>query len=194
MSSFEFLPVFISVIIGLGMANMLTGAVRLLHHRQDIRYSLTHAAWTLFVFFMMVVYWWTVVFGWKDWEHWNILLFLFLLIYAITLYLWSAILYPGDVPEAWDLQQHFIGMRRWFFSVELVWIACELTDTYLKEHFDDFSTPYYLLIGSWTAAALLGWVSANRRAQMFIALYHLVTLLLWIVYQFRDLEWTRTGG
>ena len=117
MDVFEFILIPTSIIIGLGMANMLTGAVRLLHHRQDIRYSLTHAAWTLFVFFMMVVYWWTVVFGWKDWEHWNILLFLFLLIYAITLYLWSAILYPGDVPEAWDLQQHFIGMRRWFFSV-----------------------------------------------------------------------------
>jgi hypothetical protein len=192
MSSFEFLTVLLSVILGLGMANMLTGAVQLLHHRRTMRYSVAHAAWTLFVFLLMVVYWWTVVFGWKNQEDWNVLLFLFLLLYGIALYLLSAILYPSAIPASWNMEEHFIGLRRWFFSVELVWIAFELTDTYLKDHFDDFSLPYDLLMASWTAAAILGWVSANRRTQMLIASYHCITLLIWMVYQFHDLEWTRT--
>jgi hypothetical protein len=193
MSSFEFLSVFISVIVGLGMANMLTGAVQLLHRRHTIHFSVAHMAWTLFVFFMMVVYWWTVVFGWKDWEDWNVLLFLFLLLYAITLFLLSAILYPADIPESWDTLQHFIDIRRWFFAVEILWILCELTDTHLKDHFDDFALPYFLMIGSWFAAAVWGWVSSNRRIHTFIAVYHLVTVVFWIAYQFRDLEWTQAA-
>ncbi len=195
MSSFEFLSVFISVIVGLGMANMLTGSVRLLHCRKTIKFSAAHFAWTLFVFFMMIVYWWTVVFGWKDWQDWNVLLFVFLLFYGITLFLLSAILYPGDIPEDWDLHSHFVEIRRWFFTIEFLWILLELTDTYLKDHFDDFSIPYFLLIGSWTLLAIWGWITRSRPAHVFIANYHLFTLLLWIMYQFRSLEWTRaTAG
>lgn len=192
MSSFEFLSVFMSVFVGLGMANMLTGLVRLLHRRNTTHFSVAHLAWTLYVFFMMVVYWWTVVFGYRDWQDWNVLLFLFLLLYATTLFLLSAILYPKDIPEVWDVNQHFMDIRRWFFSVELLWIVCELTDTHLKDHFDDFSVPYLLLIGTWSTAAVWGWISSNRRTQTFIALYHLITIVAWMVYQFRELEWTQT--
>jgi len=189
MSSFEFLSVFISVIVGLGMANMLTGVVRLIHGRATTQFSITHFAWTLFVFFMMVIYWWTVVFGWRDWEDWNLILFVFLLSYGIALFLMSAILYPVDPPENWDLFEHFVEIRRWFYGVELTWISLELTDTGLKGHFDDFSTPYVALLASWVLAIVWGWFSPNRRVQNTIALYHLVTLLIWLFYQFRDLEW-----
>jgi hypothetical protein len=191
MSSFEFLSVFISVIVGLGMANMLTGSVRLLHRRATTRFSVAHMAWTLFVFFMMVVYWWTVVFGWREWENWSLPLFLFLLCYGISLFLLSAILYPGETPEEWDVFEHFIGMRKWFFGVELTWIALELTDTYLKDHFDDFSVPYVALMASWVVAIVWGFISTDRKVHNGIALYHLVTLLAWLFYQFRDLEWTQ---
>jgi uncharacterized membrane protein YbjE (DUF340 family) len=44
-------------------------------------------------------------------------------------------------------------------------------------------------LGSWLALAVLGWISANQRTQKFIAGYTLISLLLWVGYQLRDLEW-----
>ena len=194
MSSFEFLSVLISVVVGLGMANMLKGIGEMLHKRHTIRFSVMHLVWTIFVFVMMIIYWWTVVFGWKDWQNWNILLFMFVLIYGVILFLLCAILYPGEIPESWDPYAHFIDLRRWFFGIMLVWVAFELTDTWLKEHFDDFGVPYLLLIGFFSTGAVIGYFSAKRRVQNILANFYLAVLLSWLIYQLRDLEWSATLG
>jgi len=190
MSSFEFLSVLLSVVVGLGMANMLTGVGRLLHMRRSIRFSVAHLMWSLFVFVMMVVFWWTVVFGYRDWEDWNILLFVFILMYGMFLFLLSAILYPTEIPQSWDLFEHFIDMRRWFFGVYILWLLSEFTDSYLKDHLGDFALPYALLVGSWCITVLWGWISTNRKIHTFIATYQLISLLIWIGYQLEDLEWS----
>ena len=189
MSSFEFLSVLISVVVGLGMANMLTGVGRLLHKHRTISFSLVHLAWSVFVFFMMVVYWWTVVFGWRDWENWNLLLFLFILTYGVLLFLLSAILYPSEIPESWDLFAHFIDMRHWFFGIYLLWLLAELSDTYFKDHFDDFAWPYLLLTGTWLVCAIVGIRSTNRTTHTVIAILPVLSLCAWVGYQLGDLNW-----
>jgi len=189
MSSFEFLSVLISVVVGLGMANMFAGIGQMLHRHRTVRFSITHAAWSVFVFLMMVVFWWTVVYGWKDWENWNILLFLFILSYGFLLFLLSAILYPREIPDSWDTLAHFLDMRRWFFSVLFLWLVVELIDTYLKNHFDDFSFPYFFMLGSWLVCWLWGWTSRDRTSHKLIALWQSISIISWIVYQFRDLDW-----
>lgn len=189
LSSFEFLSVFISVVVGLGVAHLLIGIGRLIHSSADARLSIAHLLWTAFVFLFMVVYWWTVVFGYKEWQSWNIVLFLFVLMYGVFLFLLAVVLYPPDLPKPWDMQAHFIATRRWFFGIFILLVLTELTDTGLKNHFLQFSQPYILLTGSWLLLAVLGWFSTNQRTQNLIAGYQLVTLVAWVSYQLRDLEW-----
>lgn len=189
MSSFEFLTVLLSVVVGLAMANLFRGIGQLLHVRRSIQFSVAHLAWSLWVFLVMVIFWWTVVFGWKDWPDWNILLFLFLLTYGLLLFLLSAMLYPSAIPESWDMFAHFVDMRRWFFGVYLCWISAELTDTGLKDHFASFALPYALLMITWAATAAWAWITTDRRTHTTIAVFQVVSLVAWIVYQLRDLEW-----
>ena len=193
LNAFEFLSVLISVVVGLGIAHLLTGIGRLLHRRGEIRLSGIHLAWTLWVFLFMVIYWWTAVYGYQEWQHWNIVLFLFILAYGVLLFLLCVILYPADVPESWDMHEHFMSMRRWFFGIFVLTIIMEFGDTYLKDHFDDLGPLYVLLVGSWIALAVLGWISTNRRTQSFIVAYHLVTLLAWVGYRLQDLEWSNAA-
>jgi len=189
-NTFEFLSVLLSVVVGLGIANLLNGLGQVLHKHRGMRLSVAHLAWTAFVFFFMVIYWWTVVYGWKDWQHWNILLFLFLLLYGVQLFLLSVILYPRELSTTRDFDDSFIAMRRWFFGMLLFLIVTEIGDSYMKSHLDDFALPYMLLLGSWVAGSIVGWRSENRRVQASIAVYALVTLLCWVGYQLRDLEWS----
>jgi hypothetical protein len=189
LTSFEFLSVLISVVVGLGVAHLLTGIGQLIHRSETARLSAAHLIWTFWVFLFLVVYWWTVVFGYQDWQNWNIVVFLFVLMYGVLIFLMAVILFPPNLPEPWDLRAHFIGKRRWFFGIFALLVLTELTDTGLKNHFDEFSIPYFILMGSWILLAILGWFTSGHRTQGLIAGYCLISLLSWVGYQLRDLEW-----
>ncbi len=136
----------------------------------------------------MVIYWWTVVFGWRDWQNWNLLLFMFVLTYGILLFLLAVILYPTDVPRSWDPHRSFIDMRRWFFGIFVVLVFVEAFDSYQKNHLDEFSTLYFFLLGLWLAGGILGWISENRRIHNAIAVSVLASQVAWVGYQLRNLE------
>lgn len=190
MSSFEFLSVLISVVVGLGFANILTGLGRILHRHREIRVSVAFVAWTLFLSLYMVIYWWTIVFGWQTWQNWNLLVFLFVLTYGVLLFLLSVILFPTDMPASWDPHSHFIDMRKWFFGIFIALIFIEFLDSFFKSHLDDFSVPYFLLIGLWLAGGVAGWISENRRTQAVVAVSVYLSQVIWVVYQLRDLDWS----
>ena len=190
MSSFEFLSVLISVVVGLGFANILTGLGRILHRHREIRVSVAFVAWTLFLSLYMVIYWWTIVFGWQTWQNWNLLVFLFVLTYGVLLFLLSVILFPTDMPASWDPHSHFIDMRKWFFGIFIALIFIEFLDSFFKSHLDDFSVPYFLLIGLWLAGGVAGWISANRRTQAVVSVSVYLSQVIWVVYQLRDLDWS----
>ena len=191
MSSFEFLSVLISVVVGLGIANILNGVGRLIHRSGEVKVAVTFVAWTLFLFHYMIVYWWTVVFGWQDWQNWNLLVFVFVLIYGVLLFLLSVILFPHDMPADWDPHTYFIRMRRWFFGVFIALVVVEFTDSTLKNHLDAFSTTYLFLMGFWLSGGIAGWISENRRVHAAYAVLILLTQVSWVAYQLRDLEWSR---
>ena len=190
MSSFEFLSVLISVVVGLAIANMLNGMGRLIYRFNELKMSVSFVAWSVFLFLYLVIYWWTVVFGWREWPDWNLLIFLFVLIYGVLLFLLSVILFPTDLPESWDPGDHLIRMRRWFFGVFAVLIAVETMDSWLKDHLAHFSLPYLTMLMIWVIAAVAGWSSRNRRVHALCAVLVLVAQVAWIAYQLADLEWS----
>ena len=190
MSSFEFLSVLISVVVGLGIANILSGVGRMIHRHTEVRLSIAYVAWALYVFHYLVIYWWTVVFGWQEWQNWNLVIFAFILTYGVILFLLSVILFPTDLPTSWDFGKRFLEMRRWFFGIFGVLIIVEVMDTVLKDHLGTFSVWYQLQMATWAVCAIIGWISTNRRVHATIALVALVSQVSWVIYQLRDLEWS----
>ena len=190
MSSFEFLSVLISVVVGLAIANMLNGIGRLIYRFKELKMSVSFIAWALFLFLYLVIYWWTVVFGWQEWASWNLLVFLFVLIYGVLLFLLSVILFPSELPESWDPGDHLISMRRWFFGVFGVLIIVETMDSWLKDHLEHFSLPYFAMLSIWLVAAVVGWSSRNRTVHAASAVLVVTAQVAWAAYQLADLEWS----
>jgi hypothetical protein len=129
------------------------------------------------------------VFGWQEWQNWNLLIFLFVLIYGVVLFLLSVVLFPAELPAFWDPGEHLIEMRRWFFSIFAVLIVVEVMDSWLKDHLVQFSIPYFALITTWSIAAVVGWSSRNRTVHAFFAVTALIAQVTWAAYQLADLEW-----
>ena len=136
MDQFEYVMVLVSIIIGLGIAHILIGVggiIDRLSSREDrLELSIAHAFWLAFCFMWMVLFWW--------WEYrfssrvsdWTMGLYLFLVLYAVSLFLMSVLL----VPRSWDgvmsLQDYFLRRRVWFYSL-LIWtIVLDQFDSYLK--------------------------------------------------------------
>jgi len=139
MDQFEYVMVLVSIIIGLGIAHILLGIggiIDRLSRKEDrLELSLAHAAWLAFCFLWLVMFWW--------WEYrfstrvsdWTMGLYLFLVCYAVTLFLLQAVL----VPRTWDgvtsLKEYFLERRAWFYSLLGFVTILDMIDSYLKGGF-----------------------------------------------------------
>jgi hypothetical protein len=133
---FEYVMVLVSIIIGLGIAHILLGVAGLIDrvagHGEVLKLSIAHAFWLAFCFEWMVVFWW--------WEYrfstrvadWTIGLYLFLVGYAVTLFLMGAILVPRSWNGVTQLREYFLARRAWFYCLVISIVVFDLTDSYLK--------------------------------------------------------------
>lgn len=140
MDQFEYVMVLVSIIVGLGIAHILLGIGGIIDRQSRkegrLELSLAHAAWLGFCFAWLVMFWW--------WEYrfstrvadWTMGLYLFLICYAVTLFLLQAVL----VPRTWDgvtsLKEYFLERRVWFYSFLLFITILDQFDSYLKGGFE----------------------------------------------------------
>ena len=67
MSDFEFLSILVSIVIGLALTRLLGGLGHAYHFRRISKMDAVHVAWTITVFFAVVLNWWVFLL-WRDFE------------------------------------------------------------------------------------------------------------------------------
>jgi hypothetical protein len=105
MGLFEFLMVLVSVVIGLGITEILTGWANLLRARERVRFYWIHVGFQFGVFFALLQQWW---------EFWDLaqlgeisfVAVLTVLAPPIVLYLIAHLLFPLS-PENVDLEEYY---------------------------------------------------------------------------------------
>ena len=147
---FQHVMVLTSIIIGLGITNVLlgvSGAIeRYTEGDRPLQLSWASAFWLAQVFLWMILFWWwefRLVDILKHWTLWNYFL---IICYAVVLFLLAALLIPKDWDEVDNLNAYFLSKRRWFYSVYLLGVVIDVMDSYTK--------------GGWTyilGQGVLGW-------------------------------------
>lgn len=125
MTAFEYVSVFISVILGLGITQALTGIADLIHQSKRVKVYWPHLIWIVLVIIMHVQEWW-VTFDLRELSTWRLPTFLFVMLYPITLFILARLLFPlGMQDEVIDLKVfYFENYRRIFlFSAFLPLLA-----------------------------------------------------------------------
>ena len=131
MHPFEYLTVFVSVVIGLAVVHLLSGVSLILDAREDERLDWVHGTWTANVFVTTVVVWW-FNFSLVGVVEWTLPYFVNLVAYAVVLYLMAALLYPVRGAEVIDFRAHFERNRPRFFLVCLAFQAVDFFDVVLE--------------------------------------------------------------
>lgn len=169
MGIFEYLGVLISVIMGLGITHLATGATKLIQQRDEVRPYLPHALWTINILVFILLIWWGM-FWWSGHETWYAYEYLFITLYAIVLFFLASMLYPWDMGKDIDIRVFFFKNRLWFFgTLGLAW-CIDIPETLVKASADLRPVPqeYFLFIGLQLAIAATGLITRK----------HIVHLLL----------------
>lgn len=105
MGLFEFLMVLVSVVIGLGLTEILNGAAGLLRARESVRFHWFHVLFQLGVFFALLQQWWEF-WDMEGMGHISYFAVLTLLGPPVFLFLIANLLYPAN-PENVDLEEYY---------------------------------------------------------------------------------------
>jgi hypothetical protein len=114
---FNYLAVLISIILGLGITQLLSGVGRLLQSRGRVVLYWPTLVWVGVLLVLHVQTWWAM-FGLRAVPTWTFLVFVLVLLQPIVLYLLSALALPDASSEtAGNLRDHYYFHTRWFFGL-----------------------------------------------------------------------------
>jgi hypothetical protein len=188
MKQFEFLSVFVSIIIALGISNILSSAMRLIRRRGRVRMHTTTLVWMATLFLLQVLAWW-LAFQRRELTNWTFFRFLLYLLMPILVSVPGYLLVPEielELEPNYDLEKEFNHNRRWFFAMlSAVGIIGFVESIVSSGTFGlGLSNAFPLVMA---ALCVWGLGTRARLAQLVIALTFLVTLLGYIGLVFSQL-------
>ena len=123
MSIFEFLMVLVSIIIGLGISEVLRGIARHIRNRDSVSVYWVHSVVVILVFVALLQQWWEI-WGLQSHSDWSFLGLLMMLTGPTGLFLIAYLLFPQPVKGA-NFREYYYGPMRpvWWIAVLTVTLA-----------------------------------------------------------------------
>jgi hypothetical protein len=188
MGTFEYVMALVSIVVGLALTHVLSAlgtAVHRLRHGPPIRLDAVYLLWVGFVIAWLLSFWW-----WEFKFHeldikWTYGLYLFVILYAIVLFLMAVILVPKDMEGVDDSYAYFMGGRRWFFGALILANSVDVVDSLLKGASWALRPSYLAQVAVFMVASVICMISGRRSVQLAIAI---MMLTLQVAYTWEELD------
>lgn len=173
------------MVIGLGMTRLLTGVARILQHPGQVPIYPVHLAWVGLIMLTLVHFWWWQ-FGLYQITDWTFEKYLFVITYAVLLFLLCAFLFPDSMADYSGYEDFFLARRRSFFSLLAVTYLFDVVDTLIKgeAHFARFGTEYLVRTPILVALCVVAALTRNHRLHVVIVVSILAYQVSWILRLF----------
>lgn len=109
LSPFEYVVVLTSIILGMGITQLITGFAGIVLRWNDVKLYWPHIVLIVLIFVIHIQDWWAT-YALRNNMSWNLPMFLFIILYPVTLYILARILFPlrwSPVP---------VDLRKFFFD------------------------------------------------------------------------------
>lgn len=173
MAPFDYLSVLISIVLGLGITQLLSGFGRWLEQRASFRAYGPAVAWALFLLLVHIQSWWAM-FGLRYWQDWSFLQFLMVLLQPIVLYLLAKLIFPTSGSRL-SLRENFYLQRPWFFGAFLFLILVSIVKDLVRQG----SFPEPANLGFHGFLFLIGALALAARSDLFHRILAYLALL-WV--------------
>ncbi|MBN9080147.1 MAG: hypothetical protein BGP04_17930 [Rhizobiales bacterium 62-17] len=178
---FPHVRIVLGMVIGLGITRILAGVAGFIQHPGRYKLSVLHMLWVLSILIELVLFWWWE-FGLSRIDRWTFGIFIFVIGYAVVLYLLAALLFPDNIAEYGGYEDFFLKRRRWFFAILATTFVFDVIDTLIKglDYFNRLNLDYLVQVPIGLALCLVGWISVKRNVQIGLALAHMTYQAYWI--------------
>jgi hypothetical protein len=177
MSSFEFISILMSIVVGLGVTNLLAGVGRAFYRRKQTPMDEVHIVLTLATLLLLSLNWW-VAFKWNTNVLWSFDKFLVLIVWTIALYMLTTFLYPPDLSEEEESRNRFEANRSGYYSAFIAFCSMDIVQTALRSGLLD-PVWYLPFVGHFLMLGAAGLIVRRRGYDRFFAWYQLIVLLIW---------------
>ena len=109
LSPFEYVVVLTSIILGMGITQLITGFAGIVLRWSDVKLYWPHLVLIVLIFIIHIQDWWAT-YALRNNTSWNLPMFLFIVLYPVNLYILARILFPirwSPVP---------VDLRAFFFD------------------------------------------------------------------------------
>ena len=180
MSMFEYVSVLTSIVVGLGLAHLLQGVARIAQHPGRNPTYWVHSLW-VFASFFNAVFWWWWEFRFAQVDVWTFQLYLFVLSYAVLIYLQCALLFPSDLEGYEGFEAYFYSRRAWFFGCFTASLVLDFADTWLKgaEYFASLGPEYVVATAAQIVLGVVAMASTSRQFHGLFAMLAVMYQLSW---------------
>jgi hypothetical protein len=186
LSTFDYLAVLISIILGLGITHLLGGLGRLLQDRVRVRTYWPAVVWVCVLLLLHVQTWWAM-FGLRSLDSWTFFVFLLVLMQPVVLFMLAALVLPDARADGErDLRANYYAQSRWFFALAVLLLVVSLArDLTLAGRLPGaFNTSVHvLLLVLWGVAA----ITQRELYHRCVAVGTALVLAAYVAVLFRDL-------
>jgi hypothetical protein len=127
----EYILALMSIVVGLAMTQLLSGAAEIVQPARPVRTYWVHTAWMIYLFVTLIHFWWWE-FGLMRIQSWTFLPYAFVIFFAVLLYFLVALLVPQHLGDRADLKEYFFARRTWFFGTMAAIQLVDFGDTLVK--------------------------------------------------------------
>jgi hypothetical protein len=186
MEAFNYLAVLISIILGLGIAQLLSGFGRWIEHRSEFRPFAPAIIWAAVLLVVHIQTWWSM-FGLRFLSQWTFVSFAFVLLQPIVLYLLATLALPSQGATTIDLRVNYFRQRRWFFAL----LALLLVVSVIKDLVISGALPNGANLGfhgAFLAATITALSTEGERYHQAVAVLSAVTIVAYVGLLFGRLQ------
>lgn len=127
MDAFEYVVVLTSLILGLGIAQILTSLADILSNIRQVKLCLPHSFLTITVFLLHIQEWWINYQYSHEISVWRLPIVLSILIYPILLFILARMLFPTGIRgHETNLEDYYYDQWPWFFGIALGTLAISI--------------------------------------------------------------------
>lgn len=178
---FPHIRIVMGTVIGLGITRLLMTIAGLVQHPHRAKLSALHLLWIGSILIELILFWWWE-FALFQLPHWTFGIALFVIVYAIVLFMLTALLSPDGIQEYEGYEDFFLKRRWWFFGLFASTFALDAIDTLIKgePYWDRFGLSYFIQVPAGLILCVLALRSTDRRVHLGIVLIHIAYQLFLI--------------
>lgn len=183
MEPFEYIVMLTSLILSLGIAQILNGIADMFANFKKVKFSYAHTVLTVVIFLVYIQDWFYTYFYAQQIQEWNLPTILYNMAFPIILFIESRFLFPtGSRVQETDMEAYFFENWRIIYSLFAVTIGLSIIANLTFSGYTLMDQiPLFIYL-----AVYLMYIILNVKDKMIHNVFVTLQLIAWIAFVFLD--------